>query len=209
MLLLPYTTPYVAPTIPAYDATGAGFTPSAPVTTAPWSHTAAAGAEVLAFFNTNGVTLASAPTYGSFTMSLKTSVTDGLGNIQFLYVLANAPGGAQTLTVTPSSSAVILGQSVSYTGVNAVATPVTLVANSASLSQSPTCSANQIIVQSFSQQSEDSITSFSGGNSRSKINLSGVSTQGGLTVSDATTSTTFIASASIADTYTAISVVLS
>jgi hypothetical protein len=173
---------------PAFDALGAGFLNlSGSATSGSWSHTAAAGSEVLVFVAA-GV---GAPTvqYGSSSMTQAATVTDAQSDIFCVFKLSGAPGGAQTVTVTASGGGgyVTAGNSISATGVTTVGTPAT---SSGSSSQSVSWTSGQLIVQSFEQVYVASVTgtgisAYSGGTGRYK------DSSGGLSISTATASTTF------------------
>jgi hypothetical protein len=189
-----------------YNATGAGSSGRS-VASISWAHTAASGAYVFVFAAVPaGTGTVSSVTYGGTAMTQLTSKTDNNGNIEYLYSLASAPGGAQTVTVTgSSSSAYLAGNSVSYTGVGSVGTPQTVSVTSGSLTQSVTCTTGQMIVQGFMDW-QTNITSASGGTNRSLVNWLGTSGAGVLTISDATASTTFTATGGVP--YTGIAVVI-
>lgn len=216
MLLLRYAPPRPVPFTPTYDATGAGFNTSSAVTTAPWSHAATVGAQVLAFFvvASNSITLSAVYGAGN-TMTQLGSISDTTAGVNgYLFGYANAPGGPQTLTATPSASAFVGGQSVSYTGVTTVGTPATALFDGGgsgvtTASMSPTCTAGQIIVASFQDFTGVSMTGVTGGNVRSLILNGGTAGHGELSINDAAVSTTFTATFSSADFASGINVVLS
>jgi PE-PPE domain len=176
-----------------FNAVGAGSS-GASVASISWSHTATSGAEVFAFIAVvAGTGTVSSVKYGSTAMTQLTSKTDSNGNIEYLYGLASAPGGAQTVTVTPAASGIFCsGNSVSYTGVASVGTPQTVTGASGSETQSVTCTTGQMIVQGF-QSAGANITTTSGGTNRSLVVEQGRSGPVGnnLSISDATASTTF------------------
>lgn len=123
-----------APIAVTYDATGGGHTgtPNATSNTFTWSHTATAGAAVVVSVACAGPssTPTTSVTYGSHTMTLlgTMSSNNAGGSWVQLFGLLNAPSGAQTVSVTVSSSSTIAdvaGQSVSYTGCASFGTAVT------------------------------------------------------------------------------------
>jgi hypothetical protein len=200
MLLLPYAPPYVAPAIPpAFDAIGAGSN------FLTWSHTAAAGAYVLSFLvNPSGSGL-TGMTYGGTAMGLLGSSQDVSASTAFVYLfgLAGVPGGPQTVAAVGSSSPGG-GNSLSYTHVSSVGTPQNYQSPSTTtFSQSVTCAANQIIVQSFEDYNDGLITSSSGGTFRYDDGPTG------FTIREATANTTFTATLSGAGKGAGIAVVLS
>jgi hypothetical protein len=194
---------------PAYDATGAGSDTASNTSSISWSHTATAGAYALVFTVAASETVTGV-TYGGTSMTELGSVTDPSGLPFYVYGLANVAAGAKTVAVTGSSSSgQLAGNSVSYTNVSSVGTPASTTGSGTSLSQSVTCSANQVIVQSFEAFFDDTVSSYSGGNGRSLMLYGGAAGQGSLTISDATSSTTFTASQVDPDPWAALSVVLS
>lgn len=117
---------------------------------APHTHTATAGATVLAFVrNTVAPTTV---TYGGVTMTyLGTAVTIASSTNVRVYALQNVAGGAKTVTQTGGTVSYLA--SVSYTGVGAIGTPV--VAGSGATSSSlaltlPSAATTQIGVVMFS-----------------------------------------------------------
>jgi hypothetical protein len=144
-------------------------------------------------------------------MTQLASVAEFNNGQQYLYGLSGAPGGAQTVTVTGSGSDNYAGNSVSYTGVSSAGTAQTTAPTTAttSLTQSVTCTAGQMIVQSFQDWESLAITGYSGGTGRSLLLLNGASGRGVVTLSDATVSTTFTATDSSSVNYSGAAVVLS
>lgn len=155
------------PVVPvSYDATGTGATTGV-ATTVSWSHTATAGAYVLAAFvsTTDGTTLSNVK-YGTASMALVGSQNmGGTSGPLCIYGLANAPAGAQTISATASASTVMNGCSVSYLHVSALGTSAVTSGSSASPSQSATRPFNGIAVQAFGCYNA-SVTSYSGGTPR-------------------------------------------
>jgi hypothetical protein len=194
-LFLPWAPAHLAAASITYDAVGAGV--ATPNTT--WSHTAAAGAYVLAFGSagsTNPVL-----TYGATTMPQLGSQVDLNGAYLLVYGLAGVAGGAQT--ITESVAGLFVGNSISFTGVTSAGTPQTYQSTSTTAySQSVTCTTGQVIVQSFEDTSGQFITSSTGGTSRY---FDGIS----FTIRTATANTTFTATLSTADGGAGIAVVLS
>jgi hypothetical protein len=195
MLLLPYAPPPVVVASAPFDAIGSGDT----IGNGSWTHTAAAGAQVLAFITGSGtITM----TYGVTSMTLLGTAPDLNGASGYLFGLAGVPGGAKTVSCSGSE---ITGNSISYTGISSVGTPQTYQSASVTtLSQSVTCTAGQFIVQSFEAiASTHPITSSTGGISRWNDGIIG------LTIRDATANTTFTATMTGADHGAGIAVVLS
>lgn len=150
----------------AYDAVGAGSTTGV-ATSISWSHTAHAGAYVLAAFcvSTFGATL-SGVTYGGSSMSLIGSQNMGAQNDKlFIYGLANAPGGAQTVSATSSASTFMNGCSVSYLHVSSVGSVSGVSGSSASPSQSAVRPVSGMVFQAFGAYNAF-ITASSGGTQR-------------------------------------------
>jgi hypothetical protein len=198
---------------PLFDAVGAGA--SSTSVGISWSHTATAGAHVFVAVSTGTSSAAiSSVTYGGTAMTVLGSIANNNNSTQgitYLYHLAAVTGGAQTVTV--SNSHPMTGNSVSYTGVTSVGTPQTVFGSTSPFTQSVTCSTGQIILQSFGQTGyalgNSDITAYSGGTGRYRFPGTGAS-QPSLTISDATASTTFTATATSGNTnYAGIAVVLS
>lgn len=156
----------VAPSV-LHDATGAGSTTSV-VTSISWSHTASTGALVLAAIAQS--TASDAPTnvkYGTSSMTLVGSApmnNTGYGAV-YVYKLASAPGGAQTISASFPSATYASGCSVSYLNVGSVGTPATVYGNSSSASQAVTQSQGGMVFQAFGTYTA-TITAASGGTSR-------------------------------------------
>jgi hypothetical protein len=119
---------------------------------------------------------------------------DNFGFVELcMYGLSNVAGGAKTITATQAANggAAGSGNSVSYINAHVVATPSTTFGTGASLSQSLTCSAGQLIVQAFSGGSTAIFSSISGGTARYNSGAATYSTP--LLIEDSTASTTFAA----------------
>jgi hypothetical protein len=187
VLLLPFASPYTPPPVPVFNAVGAGFSAAnSSVTSGSWSHTATAGAYAIALFLSSQT--ASSVTYGGSAMTSLGSITDA-GATTYMYGLSNVAGGAQTVAVTISAAGQLIGNSLSYTGVTTVGTPVTVIGSSASASQAMTCTTNQILVHAFGGQFL--FTSPSGGTTRYNGGTAGWEA---LLIQDATANATFAAS---------------
>ena len=202
----------LAPTVsitvpgPAFDAVGAGTYSVAITASLSWSATATAGSTIIvpAVLTTSGGAV-TALTYGGVAMSLVGSVplnnvaTNGL---LYLFKLAGAPGGAQTVTASLNPSSKGAGNSISYTNVTTVGTASTVFGTGAALSQALTCSTNQLIAQAFA-----SITTINagaaGGTQRYRGPVAGINIQ------DSASSTTFTAATSSSQPWGGIGVVLS
>jgi hypothetical protein len=188
-----------------FDAVGAGKSSGVSfVTSISWSHTATAGAYVVvaALIGGSGTTTA---TYGGTAMTLLGSIGSNNvpGNgVTYLFGLASAPSGAQTVLVSfPSQNAV--GNSVSYKNVASVGTPATAFGASTSHSQAMTCTTGQVIIHAYG--SFYTFTSPAGGTSRYS---GGTNSDEGLLIQDATASATFTATTSAAGNWGGIGVVL-
>jgi hypothetical protein len=120
----------------AFDAVGGGATKTSSPWTITWSHTAAGGANcvvLISFAATPTLTNTSstkagwppgAVTYGGVTASLvaydNVGTADSNGVI-YTFALWNPPTGAQTVSVSlPNATALLHGNSVSYTGASRI-----------------------------------------------------------------------------------------
>lgn len=186
----------VAPSV-TFDAVGAGSAVNS-VTSLSWSHTATAGAyvivDVVVFHNRT----ISGITYGGSAMTLlgtQNVNNDVNSGVQWKYGRASVAGGAQTVSITFSSSTNAAGNSLSYTGVSSVGSASTAFGTtfSAAFTQNVTCSAGQRIVHAFGVNSgfDSAISGISGGTNRSNVGT--VNTR--ISISDATATTTFSATA--------------
>jgi hypothetical protein len=208
---MPTPTVNVTAPAPTYDAVGAGNSGGS-VSSLTWSHTAAAGATVIAVISTND-SGSSAVKYGSSTMTKLTpsSAADGSGYTTYFYKLSGAPGGTQTVTVTPSAAADVVGNTISVTGVTSVGAPAAAANTTASASQAVTCTSSQLIIQSFAELGSDSaagtsISATGGGTRRSLLALFGANC---FSISTATATTTFTATFSGTASWVGLAVIFS
>jgi hypothetical protein len=185
-----------SPAGPVFDAVASGSAGVMGGTTVTDTHTATAGATVLAFVNVGGGRAVSAITYGGTAMTPVGSVAFDIdasvdGNV-FVFELANAPAGPQTVSVTLSGFCIAALATVSYTGVTSVGTPSTVTGTGTSASQALTCLANQVIVEAIASQTAI-ISEPTGGTNRALVSTANTNTVDivRLAVSDSTTSTTF------------------
>jgi hypothetical protein len=146
----------------AFDAIGAGsgsaaFYSSSPLT---FSSTVTAGDTVLCVVgyineaNNSALTVS----YGGQSMTqIGSAVSIGTSAPWYTFIsmfyLANAAGGARTVTITPSVSATSGAKAniVSYTGVGSVGSLQSATGNGSSLSQTVTSATGHLVVQGFYQ----------------------------------------------------------
>jgi hypothetical protein len=133
-----------------FDAVGAGGTGSAG--TMSWSHIAAAGADVEAFFTTDRTSTITAMTCAGTAMTLVGSQalnnSSSLG-ILYWYRLSSVTAGTKTIAVTTSGGIWLVGNSVSYLNVHSVGTPASVFGSGTAVSQAQTCLPGQMIVHAF------------------------------------------------------------
>lgn len=200
------------PTPPAFDAMGNGTQAQAASWT--YSHTATAGAYVIAELTFDRAATVNSLTYGGTAMTLLGTVnhnnTSAKGFTR-LYGLANAPGGAQTVAVSLSDgSGWAVSNTFSYTGVASVGTVQTVFGLGTSLAQSVSRIAGQRIVQAFGHGESatgNGFTSPSGGTNRWNQNSNVGSASA--TFSDAVANTNFAASCASSCNWAGIALVLS
>lgn len=151
-----------------YDATGASNS-SGGTTSLTFSHTATAGATVILWVRTANSSANSAitATYGSSSMTQVGSVytmgaSGGYTHYLAAFSLSGAPGGAQTVTVSPAVSSFVKANTVSYTNVTSIGAPVTNgSASGSSWSVSGIASATgHMVTQCFSSASSPSLSSY-------------------------------------------------
>jgi hypothetical protein len=199
---------YGALATPTFDAAGAGGNIYG--TTLTWNHTATAGAYVLVGIATS---------FGTFNVKYGTATMIPLGLIYnnntasngatALYGLPNAPGGASTVTVTFGTAAYASGNSLSFTNVSCAGAVINTYGTGTALSQNVACSASQLIVQVFGNAGYGQLESFTGGTHRSYTYVpAGAYYSQGLSMSYATTATTFGAATGVPDYWGALAVVL-
>lgn len=166
-----------------------------------YSFTATAGSCVLLDIVTNGSTGATAissVTYGGFPMILADKVdlnnSASSAGTMWRYVRENVPGGSQTVAGTFSDTRWHWVGASAWKNVASAGTTTTTYGSGASLSQGPiSLGSGSRIVQSFGQGSNGVVlTAVSGGATRFNQYTNFV----GLSVMDATTSTTFTGTAS-------------
>jgi hypothetical protein len=199
----------IAPPIPPpqFDAVGGGNNTTSGPATFTWSHTATAGAYVVGFLVTYEFPLAPLK-YGTSLMTLLGYVTENNTPSTYatiwMYGLANAPGGAQTVTASPQT-AFATGNTVSYINTFSVGQPVTVFGSSTTPSQTLTCPVGAILVQAFAAQATFSV--YSGGTSRYSGSSGGVDV---LIIQDTTSSSaTFTGTLTTSDPWAGIGAVLS
>ena len=196
---------------PAFDAASNGTAIYAAAGTLTWTHPAgAANRDVIVAVGVWDV----APTSvkcGSITMTRIGTPYGTLNNNGqvALYRATGIAAAAQTITVTNATANYQAAASVSYTGITSVGTPagVSWTTSRPTFTQSVSCGANQIIVQSFQGTSYGYMTACAGGTSRA------LATDGAghnmLTINDATVTTTFTETLTTNDIGSGIAVVLS
>lgn len=199
----------VGHSVVSYDAASVG-TNTGVVTSISWSHTATAGTLVLAAISES--TAGDAPSnvkYGTTSMSLVGTApmnNTGYGAV-YVYKLASAPGGAQSISASFSSATYASGCSVSYRNVGSLGMAATVYGSSTSPSQSVSQSPGGIIFQAFGSYSANA-TASSGGTSRY---LSGLGASGfaGLAAQDSAASNpTFNATLSTSTPWSGIAIPL-
>jgi hypothetical protein len=203
-VVLQFNTP--SATVVAFDAVGTGGAAS-DASSASGTHTATAGAQVLAYVGAVSTESASSVTYGGAAMTLLGQMNyegSAFAGTLSLFGLSDAPGGTQTVDVTFNAAAAAAFGTVSYTGVSSVGTPSTTSGAGTSPSQSLTCAAGQMISQAFGSQAV--FTASSGGTRRF---LGDNGSADGLVIQDSTASTTFTATSAASDPFAGIGVVLS
>jgi hypothetical protein len=203
-VVLQFNTPTA--TVVAFDAVGTGGAAS-DASSASGTHTATAGAQVLAYVGAVSTASASSVTYGGAAMTLLGQVNyegSSFAGTLSLFGLSDAPGGTQTVDVAFNAAAAAAFGTVSYTGVGSVGTPSTTSGAGTSPSQSLTCAEGQMISQAFGSQAV--FTASSGGTRRF---LGDNGSADGLVIQDSTASTTFTATSAASDPFAGIGVVLS
>lgn len=105
--------------VPTYDAVGTGSALHTLITSTTWTHTATAGSTVFGFVQSSNATpnATLSMTYGSRQMA-RYALYSGTNGNTFIFVLFNAPGGQQTVTLaTGGTGSYITGNTVSYLGI--------------------------------------------------------------------------------------------
>lgn len=117
--------------VPVYN-TSAGAAKSIGVnnTTLSWAHTVAANSKLFVYVQLNGTHTVTAVAHGGISLSQISTTTSGNSKL-YIYYTGSPFAGAANVTVTCSARGDTVGQSVSYTGVLAIWTPVTFVNASA------------------------------------------------------------------------------
>lgn len=171
---------------PQFDAIGAGQKITAGSTMS-FSHTLVASGYVLVSYGChNGSTPTTTATCGGTSMTkLGTSPLSSNSFLVF-FGLAGVSSGTKTIALAAATTAAA-ANSISLTGVTSAATPVFTA--SGTFSQNITCTAGQLIVQSFEEARDGDISAYSGGTKR-WTDSAGAGT---LTLSTATATTTFTA----------------
>jgi hypothetical protein len=138
------------PVIPVtFDAVATGSVTGANANSWSWTHTATAGAYVVVATGAYQGEVPTAATYGGQAMTLiGTSTTSNRGGISF-WGLANAPGGAQTVSVTRSSSAQIVMTSVSFLNATSAAMGNAAYFTNVKPSIAQSCTTGQMILQAI------------------------------------------------------------
>jgi hypothetical protein len=145
----------------------------------------------------NPGTAPSSVKYGTTAMTLLGSILasskslPGDGDL-YQYGLSGVAGGSQTITVTLGSTDTTFGNSASFNNVVSLGSPTTASGTSSPASQAVSCGASQLIVQGFCTDGNAAMPTTSGGTNRYNDATAGASGFG-LTISTATTSTTFTA----------------
>lgn len=195
-----------------YDATGqlASASIGSPITSGSWTHTATAGAYVIADIYMDRATTVTSCTYAGTPMGLleNISLTTGYSGdaVQYRFGLANVPGGASTIAFALSTPSRGAAGSLSYLNVSNVVSTVGTT-GSTGPTQSVTCSYDQMIVEATTGYRGAGITvSLTPAGGTNRYNQSG--TDAALAVSDANSSTTFSAGGTVS-TWGAIATVLS
>jgi len=179
----------------AYDAKGSGSTILSSAGTAfTWSHTVnTAGATIYADIVSDRTDTLSPVTCDGTAMTLVGTVTLGGGNSGdgFIsrYKITGASAAAHTISVTTSAAAWMAYGSASFTGVGSEGTVQSVTGTGTSASQSATCSTGQMILQAFVGITGSSLGTLSptGGTALFQASNNYV----GLSISDASVSTTF------------------
>jgi len=126
------------------------------------------------------------------------TLVDSSANVQandYIYRLAGVPGGAQTVTATLTSAKLCNGNSISVTGVTSVGTAQktsgAYISAGSTASQSVSCAAKQLILQSFAETrfSADLPYAVTGGTSDYAFGAG--NNDPALSISHATATTTF------------------
>lgn len=129
-----------------FDAVGPGklyYTIGGPRT---FNHTATAGATIIFGIGFNGGGSTGTVTYGGTAMTYLGASTAFSGNLR-LWSLFNAPGGQQEVSFSDFGDSAVANV-ISFNGASSITGPI--FANpGASASQSPTCNAGEMIVQTF------------------------------------------------------------
>jgi hypothetical protein len=202
--------PHKTPGVVAFDAVNGAATPFGGAASYTYSNTAAAGSLIVAdVVHSNNTTCT--VTYGGTSMTAHASVA--CNNVSTngwvrRFTLTNAPGGAQTVSITFGTSSFGQACTTSYKSANSFGTAVTAFANSTAPSQSTTIGGyGSMIVQCWglSSSGNPAWTSTSGGTNRyNGGNTGGVC----LAVGTATANTTFTANTGTAAPEAAIYTVL-
>jgi hypothetical protein len=153
----------------AFDATGGGAAVDA--SSASWSHTAAAGADVFVFAATEGSTYGvSTVKYNGTSMTdLGSAALDGstYGALSLWHLAGAGTGSSETVDVTLSGSTYLTANSVSYTNVSSVGSLTTADGYGTSLSQTgPTLTGGQLALHAFAAYGTPASMSYSGGTER-------------------------------------------
>ena len=199
---------------PSFDAVGVGYNGEA-VATFSFNHTAAAGAYLIVDIDNWGdnyyypANQVSTVTYNGVAMTKLIEIGHGnavgAGRLA-RFGLANCPGGTRQVTVTfPQATNYVTAGSVSYTGVASVGTSVTTYGTAAPMAQNVIPANAQRIVQAFGLNTATTIMAPSGGTNRGTGgHLKSGTYDSGLSISDATTTTNFTATATSSGYWAAI-----
>ena len=203
---------------PAYDATGVGYN-GASVASFTYNHTGTAGAYLIVdivnwgdnyYYPAGDV---SAVTYNGSPMTLISTIglanAPGAGRLM-RYGMANIPGGTRAVSVTfPSATLRVTSGSVSYTNVASVGTTYQAYGSSGSIAHNVVCGPAQRIVQAFGSRQGQTALSVSGGTNRGVgANFTTPWYYAQLSISDATATTNFTASATSTDNWASLATVL-
>lgn len=141
-----------------FDALGTGGAPSgtSKISSMTWTHTASAGAFVIVAIGSQSTSISNpfTVTYGSVPMVLLAASGFSGATSTVYYGLANVAGGTQTVLVSATPSQYMCGNSVSFWNVGLVALSK-VNGQGKSPSETVNCSANQMIMQTFTNYGYD------------------------------------------------------
>lgn len=199
-------------TLPSFDAVGAGFVGLTFGADHDYSHTATAGAYVVAALASDIAATVTTMNYNGAAMTLLGTYTMSGGNSGNawlkLYGKAGVAGGTKTVRCNISSGGWCCVNTVSYNNVTAVGTPVGTGGTGVDPSQAITPGAKQIVVGALGAVTSGSFSgafaSVSGGSTRANPTGNDVN----MAILDTATNTTFSADATGSGWWGAINVAL-